>query len=309
MAKVFSPHGATDFSIIITCYNKRNTIMRAIDSALQQTANGMNIEIVVVDDQSTDGSQHILSQINNPAVNVILTEKNQGALKAYLLGFSHAKGKFLVMLDGDDLLAPGILNALNEARLLNNEDTCLRLMMSNLETISPDFRAEQPKIKHKFAPAYWFTVMQNTGGTAYIFPRALLASLELKWPEITVQDHILPGILALHAQQFLKLGSTGYFVDTKADVNSLGKQSTRIHRDRLISDDFLLEQARRMPLPRIPVFLLTFGTALRIRKLARTYGVRISNIFSLVFGDPQNLTNARKAILSEISFKPDRPVS
>lgn len=88
-------------SIIITSYNKANTIERAIESALAQSYK--NCEIIVVDDCSTDESREICSRFGNK-IKVISTPVNSGLPYAREDGIQAAKGRFLTFLDADDFL-------------------------------------------------------------------------------------------------------------------------------------------------------------------------------------------------------------
>jgi glycosyltransferase involved in cell wall biosynthesis len=95
------------FSIIITFYNQRNFIKDAVDSAMALRNTGL--EIIVVDDASTDGSQEILKQYRD-RVQVECLETNQGACAARDRGASLATGEYLVFLDGDDAFLPWALD-------------------------------------------------------------------------------------------------------------------------------------------------------------------------------------------------------
>lgn len=89
------------FSIIITCYNQRNFIGAAVDSALAQT-HPMK-EIIVVDDGSSDGSAQFLEQYGE-AIHLVKMPRNQGATEARNQGAARAQGEYLAFLDGDDIL-------------------------------------------------------------------------------------------------------------------------------------------------------------------------------------------------------------
>ena len=65
-------------SVIIPLYNRENTIQRAVDSVLNQTYS--NIEVLVVDDGSTDNSVEMLKKYHNDnRVKIFCQESNQGA--------------------------------------------------------------------------------------------------------------------------------------------------------------------------------------------------------------------------------------
>ncbi len=94
------------FSIIITFYNQRDFIKDAIGSALALRKAGL--EVIAVDDASTDGSREILKQYQG-SVQVVCMETNRGACAARNRGASLATGDYLVFLDGDDAFLPWAL--------------------------------------------------------------------------------------------------------------------------------------------------------------------------------------------------------
>jgi glycosyltransferase involved in cell wall biosynthesis len=95
-------------SVVIPCHNYEAYVGEAIESVLGQTTADM--EVIVVDDGSTDGSWEVIRRYGDQAV-CIHTE-NQGQLQAYLTGFAGARGRFVYFLDADDVLCPGAIEAL-----------------------------------------------------------------------------------------------------------------------------------------------------------------------------------------------------
>lgn len=91
-------------SIIIPVYNRVATILHAVMSALNQTV--PPLEVLVVDDASSDETINILGTLSDPRIKVFSLESNQGAQSARLKGIDEAKGTFLVFLDSDDELLP-----------------------------------------------------------------------------------------------------------------------------------------------------------------------------------------------------------
>ena len=90
-------------SIIIPCYNNKNVILESINSALDQSYR--NIEIIVVDDGSTDDSYELVSNSIQGLENArVIRQDNQGPAAARNTGFSFSSGDYLVFLDGDDIL-------------------------------------------------------------------------------------------------------------------------------------------------------------------------------------------------------------
>lgn len=87
-------------SIIIPSYNHARFVSQAVDSALAQTLTA--IEVIVVDDGSTDETQSMLSKYKG-RINYIY-QHNQGLSAARNTGFRAAQGDYLLFLDADDLI-------------------------------------------------------------------------------------------------------------------------------------------------------------------------------------------------------------
>jgi glycosyltransferase involved in cell wall biosynthesis len=90
-------------SILITSYNYGLFLREAIDSALNQTYS--NIEVVVIDDGSTDNSLEIIDSYRSRIVKV--AKQNGGQGSAFNVGFEKCKGELICLLDSDDLFALG----------------------------------------------------------------------------------------------------------------------------------------------------------------------------------------------------------
>lgn len=89
-------------SIIIPIYNRESTVQRAVDSVLNQTY--ANIEVIVVDDGSVDGSVKMLEKYyNDERVKVFCQKSNKGANAARNRGIREAKGKYIAFQDSDDV--------------------------------------------------------------------------------------------------------------------------------------------------------------------------------------------------------------
>lgn len=92
-------------SVVIPTFNRMRNVQKAIDSVLRQTYN--KIEVLVVDDGSTDGTRLALSSFN--ASIRYLYQSNQGASAARNTGIRAARGDYVAFLDSDDVWLPGKL--------------------------------------------------------------------------------------------------------------------------------------------------------------------------------------------------------
>lgn len=88
-------------SVVIPAYNRATTIRAAVESALRQTV--QEIEVLVVDDASSDETAAIASGIGDRRVEVLLRDRNGGASAARNTGIRHARGAFIAFLDSDDV--------------------------------------------------------------------------------------------------------------------------------------------------------------------------------------------------------------
>ena len=93
-----------DISIIIPCYNQENNIDNCLESAVNQTLK--NIEIIVVNDCSTDNTLEILKkwQKKNSNIKIIDKKVNEGTSNARKDGVLSSLGKYVMFLDSDDAL-------------------------------------------------------------------------------------------------------------------------------------------------------------------------------------------------------------
>lgn len=89
-------------SIIICCYNERQTILDAITQADGvDLGSGWEKEIIVVDNFSTDGTRELLQSVDLPGVRVIFHPRNLGKGTSVRTGMSEASGDYFVIFDSD----------------------------------------------------------------------------------------------------------------------------------------------------------------------------------------------------------------
>ena len=90
-------------SIIIPAYNSENYVSECIDSVINQTYK--NIEIVIINDGSTDNTLSIIQGYQKKDKRIVLiNQKNMGVYESRCNGIRVAHGKYITFLDADDLL-------------------------------------------------------------------------------------------------------------------------------------------------------------------------------------------------------------
>lgn len=91
-------------SVIIPTYNRRHTLPASIDSVLMQTYE--NLELIIVDDGSDDGTEEYVRTIKDDRVKYVRTKSNKGPSAARNLGAGMAGGEYLAFHDSDDEWMP-----------------------------------------------------------------------------------------------------------------------------------------------------------------------------------------------------------
>ena len=107
-------------SILIPVYNRENLIEETVQSALNQTYK--NIEIIVVDNQSTDNTWEILQKLASQyeRIKIFQNERNIGPVRNWKICIDEASGEYGKILWSDDLIAPQFLE--KTVPYLENED-------------------------------------------------------------------------------------------------------------------------------------------------------------------------------------------
>ncbi len=95
-------------SVIISSYNYAQFLPDAIDSALNQDYD--DLEVIVVDDGSVDDSRAIIAAYGNRIISVL--KDNAGQASAFNSGFRESQGETILFLDSDDTLLPGALQTI-----------------------------------------------------------------------------------------------------------------------------------------------------------------------------------------------------
>ena len=126
-------------SIIIAIYNVEQFLIQCIESVIKQDYK--NIEIILIDDASTDGSGAICDKFSKIDNRIIVIHNNQNRRQSYTrnLGISKASGEYICFVDGDDWLAPDFVSYMLKVIISTNSDMAINLVnftTRNLKQIS-----------------------------------------------------------------------------------------------------------------------------------------------------------------------------
>lgn len=154
-------------SVVIPVFNGASFIARAVGSVLAQTCT--DVEIIIVDDGSTDNTQAVLGQMAQTSAIICLHQNNAGPAQARNTGIQSAKGEYLGFLDCDDIWFPEKLEA--QLAILRGKSQP-GLVHCNYEVIDPTGRV----IQHAKAGQSRDALHQAfTGGQAPLLSTILLS--------------------------------------------------------------------------------------------------------------------------------------
>ena len=128
-------------TIVVTVFNKELFVQQCIDSVLAQTYT--NLELIVIDDGSTDASGSIIESISDHRVRRIVQD-NSGVCHARNRGLVNAEGQWILFLDGDDWLDPHHLETLLTSNVENTD-----LMVSGWITVDEGSSGKVQEYKSK----------------------------------------------------------------------------------------------------------------------------------------------------------------
>ena len=121
-------HPKTCLSVVVPCFNERETLRECLERVLSIGDSELSLQIIIVDDCSTDGSHAIaleLSEKYPEQVTVLGHQKNQGKGAALRTGFAEAKGDFVCVQDADLEYDPSDLKRLLRPLMSGKADVVL----------------------------------------------------------------------------------------------------------------------------------------------------------------------------------------
>ena len=227
------PSGPVLFSVVLCTYNRSSLVGRAVRSVLSQRFEDM--ELIVVDDGSTDDTRSVLHSIDDPRLKVI-RKPNEGPQRARNTGLDAAVGRYVVFLDDDDSVLPTWLTELAAA------------ISPGTGMVSCTAEAVGPDQQHlKFVPARSHLLFADIRGTflagTFALDREVLAAVGGYAPELLASQQTEMLLRAL--PELRSRGLTHTLVDRPLVRITRGEASGRPLRqpERLLAGaEYLLEQ-------------------------------------------------------------------
>ena len=100
-------NNTVDITVFIALYNAQKYIEQTINSVLNQTFT--NFEILIINDASTDDSIKIVEKFKDNRIRLLHNKTNKGICLTRQRGIEEAKGKYIAIIDSDDLAMPSRL--------------------------------------------------------------------------------------------------------------------------------------------------------------------------------------------------------
>jgi glycosyltransferase involved in cell wall biosynthesis len=122
-------------SVVIPTHNRGNIVGRAVRSALEQTLS--DIEVIVVDDGSTDDTADVLSELDEPRLRTVHLPLKGGVAHARNVGIAQARAEWVALLDDDDEWLPRKLESQIERADATN-DARVGAVYCSLKFITPE---------------------------------------------------------------------------------------------------------------------------------------------------------------------------
>lgn len=160
-------------SVVIPCYNYGHFLDDAVGAALNQP--GLDLEVIVVDDASTDDSLSVARRLEarHPQVHVVAHEKNLRHLATYEDGLARATGEYFALVSADDALAPG---SLTRAVGLMEAHPSVGLAYGNARYFEGSLPRHRPGLAtwSTWAGAEWIEAVCHLGLNRILSPEAVM---------------------------------------------------------------------------------------------------------------------------------------
>lgn len=218
-------------SIIVSCYNGEKYIADTLNSLLNQTYS--NLEIVVVNDGSTDKSELIITSFADSRIKYY-KQSNKGQCAALNTGFAKSTGTYIKFYDADDILHPEVIEG--QVQTLNEQgDDCISFIEWRRfynDTLPGSVDVNDPHTIHKdCTPIEYITLKEHPPMYQcglWLLPRALLLKTGLWDERLSLINDTEFFSRIMRQVRFLRFSDNGYTLyRTNATETSLSKDLSR----------------------------------------------------------------------------------
>ena len=219
------------YSITITHYNAPNLLARMLSSIPERD----DIQVIVVDDCSTEENKAILSSLKHKNLEIVFSPKNYGAGFERNVGFEHVKGKWLIACDCDDLFAKGAFDILDKYRDSDFDYICycVKYLDSELKPIGIQLRSDasvRKFLKEKTKNAVKYFKFWNTEPWNKLISVDFLRKNKIQWEPCRINVDVLFSYrVALKAKKYSAISDELYYF--VGDGNSVTRKERSVERE------------------------------------------------------------------------------
>jgi glycosyltransferase involved in cell wall biosynthesis len=176
-------------SILIPCFNAERYLGDTLTSVFAQT--WRNLEVVVVDDGSTDGSADVIRRFGSSRL-LSLSQENRGQTAALNAGLARAQGDFIQYLDADDLISPEKIE-LQIRRLLHHRTAVASAEWGRFFAETSETKFAPEAVWQDLAPIDWLATSRSDGlgmmfPALWLLPRAIVDAIGLWQEDLTLNN-------------------------------------------------------------------------------------------------------------------------
>ena len=230
-------------SIIIPVYNKEKTLIKCLDSITSFTEDC--IEIILVDDCSTDNSVQTIQNYKDPRIKLITLPENKGTYYARKTGVQHAIGDYTFFVDPDDYIDSHILKL--AIPLFNKFDIihCPIVLEIENELHSNSFWAPYPQnLYHKdIVDAFYTRKIGVWGSCAKFVKRELIEKsfivFDVDHRLVFLEDLLTTIASSYYAESYIPIDYPGYYYFINSDSSSSLSSVTQIEKTIENIDDII----------------------------------------------------------------------
>lgn len=197
-------------SVIIPTYNKRDKIKFAINSALNQTYE--NIEILIIDDGSQDGTKEYVQKFHDERISYFY-KKNGGLSDARNYGIKKSTGDYLLFLDSDDFLEENTIKYLMDLMCEYNVDLVQMQLKIVKDYDNKKHDANMKNISYKQYKkdcVYHFLRLQNVSACTKLYKRECYDNISFPIHK-KYEDFYTNYLIFKNIKSFLNINFYGYF--------------------------------------------------------------------------------------------------
>lgn len=230
------PLKAPEISFVITVYNKERYLPLCLESITRQ-CHSLKHEFIFVDDCSTDQSVAVIKKYFGAAKNytMITNTENQGPAIALNKGAKNAAGKYLFLMDADDILVKNALTVMLAALKKEKADFVFGHQRKTDQTQAALLAKELPQIEHyNVSTTPLATVLSGRYvRMSYLVTKELYLKAKGADETIFIQDESLPLRLGYHARKMITLADIAVYAPHNED--SLSKKKQQQVHDRFFA--------------------------------------------------------------------------